>query len=226
LNELDGEMFRRGYCYLRFCDDVLLMSLDPKEIQEGRAVIEAVLSKHRLKLSPKKTLLFKPGEAFEYLGYRFEGPKVHVGSANLDNFRSWVLEMLPSHRYIDYPNKTSEERKDLLKVILDDIYDGTFKSQKERHLSWIRSFKMVNDDRTLRQMDAFLKNRIRLLITGKASRRNHERVPEQWFRELGYKSLTGAYYRVLHRRSLIPYHRFLKKNIKLIKSVLNGDLEI
>lgn len=210
LNELDQAMFRGGFDYLRFCDDLLLMATDEGKIAEGRAIIEEILAKQRLALSPKKTHLYRPGEAFEYLGYRFEGTGIHIGSANLNNFRAWVLELLPTHRYSDYPNKTPEERRQLLKVILDDIYEGTFKPQRERQLNWIRSFKMVNDDRTLRQMDAYLKNRIRILITRKASRRNFRQVPEAWFRELGYRSLTGAYYRVLNRRSLLPYLRFRK----------------
>jgi len=256
LNELDRQMFRGGFQYLRYCDDLLLLSTDLKEVEAGKRIIQEVLSAHRVKLSEKKTKLYEPGQPFDYLGYRFADRKIHIGESSMKTFRDWVYDLFPRDRYREYPNETVEERRSLLKKILIDMNTGKLAENGEssinRHqIPWIRSFPIVSSDQSFRNMDRFIKDRIRMLVTGKVSPKNHETVPEAWFRELGYKSLTGAYYRITHRRSMAPYigwrryfgsnfelfyegkekrtglkrkwHNF-KTKLKYVKKALNGEL--
>jgi retron-type reverse transcriptase len=252
LTELDRQMFRKGYHYLRYGDDVLLLATDKGVLQEGRSLMEDILTQHHLSLSEKKTLVCEPGQPFDYLGYRFEGGKIHIGSISMKRFHDWVYELLPRDRYRDHPNQSVEDRRALLKKILLDFNTGMAASLNLRQLPWIRGFPIVDDDSSFKEMDRFIKNRIRLVITRKASRRNFEWVPEAWFRELGFKSLTGAYYRIIRRRSLHPYRGWrryfgtnfeaflehyeeksslgkrwerLKYKIKFVRKALNGEWE-
>lgn len=210
LNELDREMFRRGFQYLRYCDDLLLLSPDRREIEAGRKIIEDVLHRHRLKLAPQKTFLYGPHQTFDYLGYQFADGGVHVGDKSIQTFREWIQDILPRNRYRDFSRETPEQRKELLRKIIIDLNTGKLtesgRGSVDKHqIPWIRSFPVVNHDRRFKEMDRFLKNRIRMLITGRTSAKNYQLVPEAWFRELGYKSLTGAFYRFVRRRSLAPY---------------------
>lgn len=205
LRSLDQEMFRGDFHYLRYGDDILLLDPDPARIEAGSRRIAEVLARYRLNSSPHKTLLKPPHEAFEYLGYRFAEDKIHIGSVAMGRFKTWAYEQLTPERYRDRPNKTEEERRALLKKIILDINTGLAATLGLRQLPWVRAFPVVDDDRSFRQMDAFIKDRIRLAILRKPSPRNRRLIPESWFRELGYKSLTGAYHRILRRRSLAPY---------------------
>lgn len=249
LMELDRQMFRGDFNYLRYGDDVLLLDDDPKRIQQGRALIEKILTEHGLKFSPKKTHLYRPGEAFDYLGYRIEGTKIQVGSVALKRFREWVYELLPRDKYQYLPNKTEQDRRDLLAKILTEFNTGMAATLSIKQMPYVRAFPIVNDDTSFKNMDRFIKNRIRLVITRKNSSKNYRLVPEAWFRELGYKSLTGAYYRIIRRRSLAPYRGWrryfgtnfesflegrdkktrnpldrLKRNIDFVRKAMNGEL--
>ncbi len=217
LNELDGRMFRGGHHYLRYGDDLLLLAPTKERLAEGRDILEENLSRCRLSLSPDKTLLCEPGLPFEYLGYRFDGGQVGIGSIPMRRFRQWVYDQLPRNRYREEPNRTVDERRTLLRKIVRDLNSSTAALLGLKQLPWIRAFPIVDDDRNLREMDRFIRNRIRLAITRMASPKNHRLVPEAWFRELGYKSLTGAYYRITRRRSLAPYwgwRRFFGENFE------------
>lgn len=205
LTELDQQMFRKGYHYLRYGDDLLLIAREMKTVREGRSLIEKILKDHDLNLSPKKTKLYQPRETFDYLGYRFEGDKIHIGPISMQKFQLWVHELLPRDRYLHLPNKSVEDKRALLKKILLDFNTGMGATLNLRQIPWIRGFPIVDDDRSFKTMDHFIKNRIRLAITRKTSAKNYQVIPEAWFRELGFKSLTGAYYRIVRRRSLAPY---------------------
>ncbi len=217
LNELDGRMFRSGHHYLRYGDDLLLLAATKEKLAEGRGILEEMLARHRLSLSSDKTLSGEPGTPFEYLGYRFEKGRVGIGSVPMRRFRQWVYDQLPRDRYREDPNRTTDERRALLRKIVRDLNASTAALLGLKQLPWIRAFPIVDDDRSLREMDRFIKDRIRLAMTRTASRKNHCWVPEGWFRELGYKSLTGAYYRITRRRSLAPYRgwrRFFGENFE------------
>jgi retron-type reverse transcriptase len=249
LMELDRAMFRGDYHYLRYGDDLLLLHPDLEVIRRGRALIEATLEENKLKLSPKKTHLFQPGEPFNYLGYKIDGVKIRVGDIALQRFREWIYELLPRDKYVSYPNKTEEDRRELLGKILKEFNTGMAATLNIKQLPYVRAFPIVNDDISFKEMDRFIKNRVRLVITRRNSAKNYRLVPEAWFRELGYKSLTGAYYRIIRRRSLSPYRGWrryfgtnfesfledrdkktkgplkrLKRNIDFVRKAMNGEL--
>jgi len=205
LCDLDREMFRNNFHYLRYGDDLLLLDPSKERLLEGRDRITQVLARHRLRLSAKKTLIHSPGEPFDYLGYLFADGKIHIGNLSIQRFQKWVDEILPSTRYRDYPKRSQWDRRELLKKILLDFNTGMAATLNLRQLPWIRGFPVVNDDSSFREMDRFIKNRVRRAILGKDSPKNYQRLPEAWFRELGFKSLTGAYHRIIRRRSLAPY---------------------
>ena len=213
LSDLDLEMERGGYQYFRYGDDILLLETDSARLIEGRDRILAILKERGLTCSPAKTYTLEPGQPFDYLGHRFESGHLQVGSKAYNNYREWARRFLKVSKYRNFPRRSLQDRKRLLGRILRDL-------QRESEgalgpLGWIRNFPMVSDDRRLRELDRFVKNRIRLCVAGRSGGRNFERVPEEWFRELGYKSLVGAYHRVRHQRALGPYvgwRRFFGSN--------------
>lgn len=203
LQELDEQMFRRGAIYFRFGDDILLISRQKKEIEEGEALIKSILEKNKLRLSDEKTLRCEPGEPLEYLGYRFLGGTIDVGSKSLRKYREWIRDILPSNKVLEHPTHSPNELKEWVQRLVIELNTETERGLAQ--LPWIRSFPIVNTDASLRTMDAFIKDRIRLCVLGKLSSKSRKLIPEAWFRELGYKSLTGAYYRISRRRPLGPY---------------------
>lgn len=203
LSDLDRRMFLRGYKYLRFGDDVLLLSETEAELQEGMELIRRHLESEGLALSAEKSLVARPGEAFEYLGNYFANTDVEIGSKAVGRYREWIRSQLPRGRYRSLPNKTAADRKRFLRTIVTDLNAGVERGMAQ--LPWIKSFPIINRDARLRELDRFIKTRIRRCILRRSTPRDRQLVPEAWFREVGYKSVTGAYYRINRRRPLGPY---------------------
>lgn len=203
LNDLDAEMFRLGFDYYRYGDDMLVLADTEEGLRAARDVMAKELSSLNLRISEKKTEIASPGEPFEYLGYRFEGARVSVAHTSLEKYRRWVREQLPRQRYRSRPNASEQERRALLKRVIVDMNVTTEKNL--RQLPWIRSFPVLDTDDDLRELDAFIKDRMRLCVLRRTTAQARKLVPERWFRELGYKSLVGVFHRIARRRPLGPY---------------------
>lgn len=203
LADLDRAMFVKRFEYTRFGDDILLLADTEERLHAGIDVIKGYLEAHGLKLSEEKTVLAKPGEAFEYLGNQFQGAEIEVGSKAVRKYREWIRDQLPRRRYRHLSNATPGDRKRFLKQIVTDLNARCDRGMAQ--LPWIRSFPVVNRDERLRELDRYIKSRIRRCILRESTPRDRELVPEAWFREVGYKSVVGAYYRINRRRPLGPY---------------------
>lgn len=203
LSSLDRQMFMKGYRYMRFGDDVLMLCDSKSELREGMDVIRGHLEALGLKLSEEKTMIAKPGEPFEYLGNYFRNSEIEVGLKAVARYREWIRKQLPRRRYRSMSNHSQADRKNLLKRIVTDL--NTSAERGMAQLPWIKSFPIVNRDARLRELDSYIKSRIRRCILRRSTPRDRQLVPEAWFREVGYKSVVGVYYRVNRRRSLGPY---------------------
>lgn len=203
LRELDREMFRKNAVYFRFGDDILLICRNQKDVDAGEKTIESILVKNKLRLSGEKTERYLPREPLEYLGYRFQGKTIDVAGKSVRKYRQWIRELLPQHKFFEHPTHSPAAMKKMVREVVIEMNTETERGLVQ--LPWIRSFPIMNTDKSLKELDAYIKDRIRLCVYGKLNDKARKVIPERWFRELGYKSLTGAYYRISRRRPLGPY---------------------
>jgi RNA-directed DNA polymerase len=203
LSDLDAAMFRKGCFYRRFGDDILLISPEKAELNADAETLFRILEDHGLPLSKEKTVRTGPDESFEYLGYLFEKDALRIAPKTLVKYKQWIRSELTQVRYRGERRRTPEDRRRLLKKVLKDLNTATERGLFQ--LPWLKTFPLLSEDGDLKMLDAFIKDRVRFCVLGRMSNRRFQTVPEAWFRELGYKSLTGAYYRVSRRRGLGPY---------------------
>lgn len=85
--------------YVRYNDDFIIIHEDKAYLQECLIKIDAWISSRGLKLSPKKTQLFKVTQGIKFLGFRFR----------LVNTGKVVMTLLPE--------KLSHERRKLRKLV-------------------------------------------------------------------------------------------------------------
>lgn len=71
LHPFDVALVAQGYRLLRYCDDFVILCRTESEAREAMRSAEATLKERRLRLSPEKTRVIPPAEAFDYLGYHF-----------------------------------------------------------------------------------------------------------------------------------------------------------
>jgi hypothetical protein len=98
LHALDRRMERLGVFYLRFMDDIIVLSKTHRALRRAVARVNAVLAARGLEKAPDKTFIGRIARGFDYLGYRF-GPKgLALAHKTLDNFAGRLTRLYEQER--------------------------------------------------------------------------------------------------------------------------------
>lgn len=93
----DNELSTLAAGYYRFVDDIILFNLgEDKTCLRG--VIEEKASNINLELHTSKTVCKREDRNFEYLGYRFELPKITIRESSIVKFINSVASMITSFK--------------------------------------------------------------------------------------------------------------------------------
>lgn len=88
LHELDAFVKHtlRWRHYIRYCDDFVLLGKDKPALHQAREEIASFLQRLRLRLHPRKTLVFPLEVGTTFLGYRIYPSHIRVNKANVRRF--------------------------------------------------------------------------------------------------------------------------------------------
>jgi hypothetical protein len=152
----DGELSTLSAGYYRFVDDIILFNLgEDKTCLRG--VIEEKAGDIDLKLHTSKTVCKREDRNFEYLGYRFELPKITIRESSIVKFINSVASMITSfknnhqitikkYKWID-----DEAYKSIFIENLNEKITGAI-SETKRY-GWLFYFLEINDEALLHRMD-------------------------------------------------------------------------
>ena len=182
LNELDWEMAGRGHEMVRYADDMVVLCRDQEEAERVMERIKAWMSQAQLSLHPEKTRMVDMGVGgnhFDFLGYRFwRGRK--------GNLRRFIRPKSKS--------KLREEIWPLTRRHNGKSMDEIITKLNRKLKGWYGYFKHL-DAETLREVDGWIRGRLRTILRtrekkeGIARVREHVKWPNRYFAELGLFSL-------------------------------------
>lgn len=153
LHQLDKEMTRRGHKFVRYADDFSIYCKSHNQAKATRVVIEKFLkNKLKLTINQEKSGIRKPIN-FTILGFGFV-PKYEKGSKN--NYQLIVAK------------KAWKRLKERLKAITRKTTPATFEERiakiNEVQRGWLTYFQGTNILGKLRDLDGWLRNRLRYCI--------------------------------------------------------------
>jgi group II intron reverse transcriptase/maturase len=93
LTVLDNALESKGYRFVRYADDVLVMCQSEQEALEALSETRQILSKLKLELNEQKTQISSFGAGFDFLGYHFGRRGRTVASKSLRSLYSKVREI-------------------------------------------------------------------------------------------------------------------------------------
>jgi RNA-directed DNA polymerase len=193
LTPLDLRMKQEGHFYLRYCDDIIAFCDNEAAATRIRDEIACVVGGLGLTLNDRKSLLVAPGERFTYLGYEFRGREIRIGPRALHKFKMRIRRATSrneSERLTRRSLRTDEGRAALRQVIAE--VNSEIGGDTPRN--WARYFARCDFDTQFRELDYWIRNRIRGAVTKRWNKSNHRTVPTPLLQELGLKSLVGEYY--------------------------------
>ena len=153
LNELDQELMRRGLHFVRYADDCSIFLRSKRAARRVKRSVTKFIEGHlRLKVNEEKTGIRRPVR-FELLGYGFVStyPKGERGKYNLRVAPKAFKRLKMKIKVIT--RKTSPMSFDERMDRLNDLVRG-----------WVNYFKLASTWRKLKELDPWVRNRLRYCI--------------------------------------------------------------
>ncbi len=189
LDPLDALMAARGYSMVRYADDFVVLCRTAEEAEAALAEIRRWVGENGLRLHPEKTHVGdcrRPGQGFEFLGYRFENGCRRVREKSVKQLKDRIRE------------KTRRTRGESLARIVADL-NVTLRG-------WFGYFKHAHRT-TFAPLDKMIRRRLRALLSKQAKRPDFGRSlavqrkwPNKFFAKAGLFALEDAWLAARHSR--------------------------
>ena len=181
--------------YARYSDDIIMFSKDEEDIHKALEALKNKLNELGLEINPKKYEWFYGDTDIDFLGLKIrQDGKVDVSDNSLSKLKRKIKHQCKLGR-----NRISRLGQDPYKVASDIIGRYNHKVYKcyikdASRFGWAYyAFRFIDTTDSLFQLDCYLKDRIRQMITGKNNKANITKVTEEKLRELGYVSMVEMY---------------------------------
>jgi RNA-directed DNA polymerase len=100
LAEFDAALESTGFHLVRYADDFLIMGKNQKEVEDGSALADQTIKKLKLELHPTATTPTASKSSYlgrfqniEFLGLRFQGPRVYPGRSAYSRMHTFLAEL-------------------------------------------------------------------------------------------------------------------------------------
>jgi group II intron reverse transcriptase/maturase len=172
LNILDWHLHEKGYRFVRYADDFVVLCRTEESAKEALASISQLLTEQLgLSLSPEKTNIAKFHEGFTFLGFEIRSRTVRMRAKSVENFKAKVRTITQRSHNFD-----AEMIERLNRVIRGTAnYFAT---------PW------THCGQAYRNLDAWIRMRLRCMKFKRKSRVDNARLRKKHFKTLGLLSLT------------------------------------
>lgn len=202
LVEFDETLRAAGNTLVRYADDFLMLCPSPAECAKSHQLAAAKAEELHLTLHPGKTTEQRSiNKGIEFVGFRLRGTLVSVKPANVARFKSRISGIL---RTLDGRIEAGEfgSRREAVSAAIQWVnrkiqgvsIDGTPRS-------WIRYFRVVNDEKQIRDLDSWVWRQLQRWV--QVGRGPH--LTRSELRQRGLTSLVSEYWnarRTLRTKSL------------------------
>jgi group II intron reverse transcriptase/maturase len=102
LNVLDWHLQERGFRFVRYADDFVVLCRSEQEAKEALALVQQLLEERLgLALSPEKTKVTRFHEGFTFLGFDIQSNFVRMRPKSVENFKTKVRELTRRSHNLD-----------------------------------------------------------------------------------------------------------------------------
>jgi RNA-directed DNA polymerase len=183
LNQLDHELERQGYKFVRYADDFIILCKSEHEANKALDLAKDILEKKmKLELSPEKTKICNLRQGFDFLGFHFSHKGISIRDKSMEKLQNAIRNLTIRSRNLD------------AKVIekLNQVIRGTVNY-------FAQPFTTVKTQ--FRKIDAWIRKRIRCMKYKCISRRSNFKLKNKYIDRLGLLSC----YQLCYTRMNVRY---------------------
>lgn len=193
LSDVDEAFRQEGITYARYSDDMIFF-VDEDQLEETLTWLEKMLSDKGLSINPEKTKIRMQGQSWEFLGLSHDKAGITLAYGTIQKLKAKVYRLAKKMRRKIEKGYLSPvmAAKEMICLLNRKLFG---KEDEQTRFYWSRWFFPVMDRSIhLRELDSFIQEKLRYVITGKYNRANFKKVSYNLLKELGYRSLVHEFY--------------------------------
>ncbi|MBO7649857.1 MAG: hypothetical protein J6S79_03840 [Lachnospiraceae bacterium] len=200
LADMDRDFADRGIIYARYSDDIIVMADTEEEIGRYQDEILTRLSERGMTVNPKKVFYARPGEPWDFLGITYHAGKVDVARASVEKMKGKIRRKARALYRWKVKKGASDEQT--IRAYIRHFNRKFYANPNKSELTWCRwFFPVINTDESLKELDAYLIENIRFLVTGRHTKANY-RLRYETIKSYGFRSLVHEYYAIANETAL------------------------
>jgi hypothetical protein len=189
LREVDLAFLARSVTYGRYSDDLIVLDA-PGHLAAHEAALREALSEAGLAVNEEKSGRSPPGEPWTWLGLRYHQGEIDLAPHTAEKLRARVRRL--ARRQERRKREPEAAVRRVLRRLDRKLYGG---EGTEGELCWARwFFPVLTTDRTLRELDAVIQEKLRFVASGRYARASHRVLPYERMVALGYLPLSSAWH--------------------------------
>ena len=196
IKEIDEYFWNQKLVYFRYADDIIIFCNNEEEINKYQSILFSLFEKYNLNINKDKEYYFKPMEKWEFLGFSFDGKNIDLSDNSIHKIKGKIRRSARGIRR--WMIKKDANYTSALKAMNRKYNKKFFGKQDKEELSWkYWYFPTINTSKSLKEIDKYMQEYLRYIVTGKHNKRNFKKVPYKTLKECNYKSLVNEYYKLL-----------------------------
>lgn len=193
LKELDLYFYNNNILYARYADDIIVFGNSKEEVEKYRNYIVNVLTSKGLSINKDKEFFYNPKDEIEFLGFSYKNGVIDISSNSFKKIKKKIRRSARGFRRWMIRKNASNEVT--LKAI-NRKFNNKFYGKNENDLTWkYWFFPIINTTKTLKEIDKYLQETERYMVTGKHNKKNYEKVPYDYLKKCNYRSLVHEFYK-------------------------------
>jgi len=173
LDVLDRKLALKGYVFVRYADDFLVLAKSGSEIEKAYDIVrDTIENELMLKLEPMKTKITSFKQGFEFLGFSFSSHGISIRTKSVENLKNKIRKLtIRSHNF-------SGDVIDSLNLMIRGVanYYATY-------------FSTVNTQ--FQYLDRMIRRRLRCMKKKRISKMDNFRIRNRYFERKGLLSLCS-----------------------------------
>ena len=192
LKEMDNYFYSNNIEYFRYADDIIVFSNSYEELLSHKKIIFDFLTTNKLFVNENKEYFFNPGDAIDFLGFSIQNNEIDLCSSQVKKIKLKIKRT--SNKLRKW--KIGKNVGDIPTLyVMNKIFNTKFYGIKNDELSWkYWFFPIITTTKSLHEIDLYMQECERYIITGVHNKKNYEKVPYKMLKRSYYKTLVHEYY--------------------------------
>lgn len=182
LSDVDNKLSKEVSVYARYSDDIVMIDASNDVLDDAFSLLSEEISNLGLNLHPNKISFKRDVDCVEFLGLSVTKDYVDVSKKNFEKMKSKVKKICKSARK-ELELSTSVNPKYHLSRAIGSINKVFYKAylndngSRHRNSTLVFAFNNITTDRTIKELDFYVNDRLRYVVTGVNNSSNVKKVP-------------------------------------------------